>query len=247
MLAKAGFYDYPDDQHQIRTGSLEAETLFVMEMKQEESEPPAPIPLENFCSAVASSPIIYDPLSAGRMMNGLGSGNCSNNPLRQDSGSLDTMYVDGGFAAPRYMGIFRAGKTTTNDMDIGSAAALPPASTLMPQISEMGSFGIDHIGAGPENRSQGSSSSFPYGTWDEAASSFFNEIERGNNLGNQDISAGTSASTTPLARHLSLPKSCTDVAPEKLWPFDDSVIHCRVRAKRGFATHPRSIAERVII
>lgn len=47
-----------------------------------------------------------------------------------------------------------------------------------------------------------------------------------------------------LTHHLSLPKHFEMPAMEKLLHFDDS-IPCKIRAKRGFATHPRSIAERV--
>ncbi|CAN8289042.1 unnamed protein product [Cochlearia groenlandica] len=44
----------------------------------------------------------------------------------------------------------------------------------------------------------------------------------------------------PLAHHMSLPKSLSDI--EQL--ISDS-IPCKIRAKHGCATHPRSIAERV--
>ncbi|XVE60034.1 hypothetical protein DITRI_Ditri05aG0094500 [Diplodiscus trichospermus] len=48
-----------------------------------------------------------------------------------------------------------------------------------------------------------------------------------------------------LAHHLSLPKSSPDMsAIEKFFQYQDSVP-CKIRAKRGCATHPRSIAERV--
>lgn len=48
-----------------------------------------------------------------------------------------------------------------------------------------------------------------------------------------------------LSHHLSLPKTPTEMAAiEKFLQFQDSVP-CKIRAKRGCATHPRSIAERV--
>ncbi|XAR68560.1 hypothetical protein NMG60_11003731 [Bertholletia excelsa] len=48
-----------------------------------------------------------------------------------------------------------------------------------------------------------------------------------------------------LSHHLSLPKTSAEMAAmEKLLQFQDTVP-CKVRAKRGCATHPRSIAERV--
>lgn len=45
-----------------------------------------------------------------------------------------------------------------------------------------------------------------------------------------------------LSHHLSLPKNSSEM--EKFMHFQDSVP-CKIRAKRGCATHPRSIAERV--
>ncbi|EOX96739.1 hypothetical protein QUC31_005715 [Theobroma cacao] len=51
--------------------------------------------------------------------------------------------------------------------------------------------------------------------------------------------------STALTHHLSLPRTCAEMAVvEKLWQFQGSVP-CKIRAKRGCATHPRSIAERV--
>lgn len=48
-----------------------------------------------------------------------------------------------------------------------------------------------------------------------------------------------------LAHHLSLPKTSAELsAIEKFLQLQDSVP-CKIRAKRGCATHPRSIAERV--
>ena len=51
--------------------------------------------------------------------------------------------------------------------------------------------------------------------------------------------------THGLTHHLSLPKTSIEMANiEKFLQFQGSVP-CKIRAKRGFATHPRSIAERV--
>lgn len=61
----------------------------------------------------------------------------------------------------------------------------------------------------------------------------YNQIEE---LGNR---------SSILSHHLSLPKTPADIAAmEKLLHFQDT-IPCKIRAKRGCATHPRSIAERV--
>lgn len=50
--------------------------------------------------------------------------------------------------------------------------------------------------------------------------------------------------TTLLSHHLSLPSSTAEMsAMEKMW---QESVPCKIRAKRGCATHPRSIAERVM-
>ncbi|CAN0902079.1 Transcription factor bHLH130 [Linum grandiflorum] len=66
----------------------------------------------------------------------------------------------------------------------------------------------------------------------------------GLNESSQNLEGG--ANNPPmLAHHLSLPKTAAEMsALEKLLHLQDSVP-CKIRAKRGFATHPRSIAERV--
>ncbi|PIA65207.1 hypothetical protein AQUCO_00100589v1 [Aquilegia coerulea] len=48
--------------------------------------------------------------------------------------------------------------------------------------------------------------------------------------------------TRNLTHHFSLPKTSVEMAA--ILEFQDSVP-CKIRAKRGCATHPRSIAERV--
>ncbi|KAK9283128.1 hypothetical protein L1049_011359 [Liquidambar formosana] len=57
---------------------------------------------------------------------------------------------------------------------------------------------------------------------------------------------GESENRTPgLIHQFSLPNTSNEMAAvEKFLQFQDSVP-CKIRAKRGFATHPRSIAERV--
>jgi len=48
-----------------------------------------------------------------------------------------------------------------------------------------------------------------------------------------------------LTQQFSLPKTSSETAAiEKFLQFQDAVP-CKIRAKRGCATHPRSIAERV--
>lgn len=52
--------------------------------------------------------------------------------------------------------------------------------------------------------------------------------------------------TPPLVHHMSLPKTSSEMAVvEKILRFEQDSIPCKIRAKRGCATHPRSISERV--
>lgn len=51
---------------------------------------------------------------------------------------------------------------------------------------------------------------------------------------------------TSLVHHLSLPKTSSEMAvAEKFLRFERELAPTNSRAKRGCATHPRSIAERV--
>ncbi|RRT71410.1 hypothetical protein B296_00015714 [Ensete ventricosum] len=66
-------------------------------------------------------------------------------------------------------------------------------------------------------------------------------------LGSEEVQNGgmTMKHVTGLRHHLSLPKTSSEMAAvENFLQFQDAVP-CKIRAKRGCATHPRSIAERV--
>ncbi|XP_073317091.1 transcription factor bHLH122-like isoform X2 [Primulina huaijiensis] len=95
-----------------------------------------------------------------------------------------------------------------------------------------------------ENRDKngGYSSGFPVNSWDDSVilpDSFF----KGLSDNHQSIEGGSKHTIPKLSHHLSLPKNSAELLTvEKL--MQDSVPF-KIRAKRGFATHPRSIAERV--
>ncbi|KAJ8500288.1 hypothetical protein OPV22_010840 [Ensete ventricosum] len=66
-------------------------------------------------------------------------------------------------------------------------------------------------------------------------------------LGSEEVQNGgmTMKHVSGLRHHLSLPKTSSEMAAvENFLQFQDAVP-CKIRAKRGCATHPRSIAERV--
>lgn len=110
--------------------------------------------------------------------------------------------------------------------------------TMLPRIAEVEPDAMD---PGVLNES----SDYPFGSWEQESSQFIDnftglkrelDVQNGNTLGNQP---------PMLAHHLSLPKTSGEMAAiEKLLHCQDSVP-CKIRAKRGCATHPRSIAERV--
>ncbi|KAJ7976835.1 transcription factor bHLH [Quillaja saponaria] len=110
---------------------------------------------------------------------------------------------------------------------------------MLSQISELGSENI-----GP------TSPVFPYSSWNDSShfSENFTGIKREQSA-NEKIFSGTQSGELGnrvhmLSHHLSLPKTSAEmVAAEKYMQFQDSVP-CKIRAKRGCATHPRSIAER---
>ncbi|KAG9150537.1 hypothetical protein Leryth_010922 [Lithospermum erythrorhizon] len=69
----------------------------------------------------------------------------------------------------------------------------------------------------------------------------FSNINESNNQSNE----GRNRPPKRLAHHLSLPANSTEFSSALENLSEDSSVLCKLRAKRGCATHPRSIAERV--
>ncbi|GMJ02324.1 FLOWERING BHLH 4, ABA-responsive kinase substrate 3 [Hibiscus trionum] len=119
------------------------------------------------------------------------------------------------------------------------SARQPSSLTMLSQISEIGD---DSIAA----------NSFDGASWNDSTAQFthnFSSLKtsRDDNHeffpNNQNGDGGSRVHV--LSHHLSLPKTSNEMAAvEKYLHFQDSVP-CKIRAKRGCATHPRSIAERV--
>ncbi|KAI4348744.1 hypothetical protein L6164_009427 [Bauhinia variegata] len=124
---------------------------------------------------------------------------------------------------------------------------------VLSQISEIGSedIGPTSPNDGKLAATNGFGSAFSYGSWNNTShlsenlsglkrdqsncEKLFSDAQNGE-LGNR---------VHVLSHHLSLPKTSADIAAmEKFLQFPDAVP-CKIRAKRGCATHPRSIAERV--
>ncbi|KAM7274290.1 hypothetical protein ACFE04_028954 [Oxalis oulophora] len=148
------------------------------------------------------------------------------------------------------------GYSVTGGSVFSSASKPPIAAGRLSPISEMGNISTQiastsNIGHG-ENRSRDYPTSFPTSPLDDSSmcdsSNRLRKEDRtfsGLNMSETKMSEG--ASRPPrLAHHMSLPAnpSAELSSIEKFLHFSDSVP-CKIRAKRGMATHPRSIAERV--
>ncbi|KAK9291051.1 hypothetical protein L1049_009235 [Liquidambar formosana] len=179
------------------------------------------------------------------------------NLVRQSSspaGLVSHLNLQNGYAAMRGVGNFRVGNGTNGEVSlspsrlkgqINFSSGLPSSLGLLSHISETGS---ESIGAGSADDgklgtcdTQFYGSGFPVGSWNDSVQF----AEDGGKLfsGTQNGEHGNRARI--LSHHLSLPKTSVEMAAmEKLLQFQDSVP-CKIRAKRGCATHPRSIAERV--
>ncbi|XP_040991140.1 transcription factor bHLH130-like isoform X2 [Juglans microcarpa x Juglans regia] len=129
-------------------------------------------------------------------------------------------------------------------------------STRLPQVAEIGNEIIksqeDQILANNDGDSnQHYIRNFTTDTWN---GSTFNSLSRArddevnvfSSSNASDIqNPGSGNRPHGLTHHLSLPRTSTEMATiEKFLQFQGSVP-CKIRAKRGCATHPRSIAERV--
>ncbi|KAK9673684.1 hypothetical protein RND81_12G183300 [Saponaria officinalis] len=105
-----------------------------------------------------------------------------------------------------------------------------------------------------QNNDRNYNTGLPMSSWnDSILSETFSSLDGGDDgrkifseQSSSDYQTGESRSRPPmLAHHLSLPNTSAELsAMEKLLHLQDAVP-LRMRAKRGFATHPRSIAERV--
>ncbi|XP_027339242.1 transcription factor bHLH130-like [Abrus precatorius] len=190
--------------------------------------------------------------------------NCSNLVRQKSSpaGFFNSFSVDN---ALREVGSFRA-CDVTNGQAITSTSGLhgtlnfssrpSSCSSRMPQIAENGHEGLEANCV--ENRNLGNDNastkcympSFTSNMWDDST---FSAPKTATNNGEIVFSTSHVLDTqgvdfgyqkVGLTHHLSLPSSSSKMATmEKIFQIQGSVP-CKIRAKRGFATHPRSIAER---
>ncbi|CAA3010271.1 transcription factor bHLH130-like [Olea europaea subsp. europaea] len=197
-----------------------------------------------------------------RMNNGIG--NCSN-LVRQSSSPAGFF---SGYGVTGEAGNYRVSNGTgaeanssanglNNYMNFSSSA--PSRSRFMPSIPENGNEGTSLTNLengqwrnGNSANSKEYDAAFPKDTWNDSS---FNRLKRNrdgdskmfsNFGGSENQSVETRSSNQGLAHHLSLPKTSAEMAAvENYLQFQQDAIPLQVRAKRGCATHPRSIAERM--
>ncbi|KAJ0961732.1 hypothetical protein J5N97_000051 [Dioscorea zingiberensis] len=186
--------------------------------------------------------------------------NCSN-LVRQSSspaGLFSHLHVDNGYGVMRNMGEGGLQQSRLNHQISFSSRQ----GSLMSQISEMGSESMG--GSSPEESNLGSGNGsgrcyipgYPVGSWDDSPmlTDNFSGLKRAREADGKIIAGlnqsepqngGVRNHVSGLTHQYSLPKTSSEMAAmEKFFQFQDAAP-CKIRAKRGCATHPRSIAERV--
>lgn len=192
---------------------------------------------------------------------GGGSGGNSNLTRYNSSpaGFFAQINIENEYGAMRGIGSYGTGTNAATEISlstsrsfktqVGFSSGKPPASPgLMTPISEIGDIVLEENSTGDEHKNDESCmTDFPMPSWEDShilSDDFLkaedNEIEpfSSEDASHNQNSEGLARPPIPLSHHLSLPTS----SMEKL--LQDSVP-LNVRAKRGCATHPRSIAERV--
>ncbi|XP_020592852.1 transcription factor bHLH130-like [Phalaenopsis equestris] len=166
------------------------------------------------------------------------------NPIRQSSspaGFFSHLNVDNGYGLMRGMTAGMKGQINFSSRQ-----------NSLSQISEMGNDGVSGDDRSPVESHNGRCfiPGYPVSSWEDTLlSDNISGFKRSRDvvglnqteLHDQDIK---NHQVSGLTHHFSLPKTSSEMAAIEFLQFQDSVP-CKIRAKRGCATHPRSIAERV--
>ncbi|GAV58952.1 HLH domain-containing protein [Cephalotus follicularis] len=113
------------------------------------------------------------------------------------------------------------------------------------QISEVSENDVDHFSSdnGLQNATHSfSTGSFGTNSWENANSIVFSVPQ---SKGAKNIDGDIFSCLNSLESQFSLPQASLEMATiDKLLHIPEDSVPCKIRAKRGCATHPRSIAER---
>lgn len=194
-----------------------------------------------------------------RRMDHQGQGKMGSSLVRQNSspaGLFSHHTAQNGYATARGIGNYRAGanvdlspssSTFKNHMSFSSLGMLSRITEV--ENESGGASGLDDTKVGNSNCINLSySTGFPFGSWNDSTNFVenFNGIKREFDNDGKAFENGEFENRPHiLSHHISLPKTSAEMAAvEKFLQLQDTVP-CKIRAKRGCATHPRSIAERV--
>ncbi|CAA2974200.1 transcription factor bHLH130-like [Olea europaea subsp. europaea] len=191
-----------------------------------------------------------------------GQGKMGSSLTRQNSSPAELFShhtAQNGYATARGIGSYRASanvdpspssSTFKNHMSFSSLGMLSRITEV--ENESGGASGLDDTKVGNSNYVNLSyGTGFPFGSWNDSTNfgENFNGIKREFDndgkafVNNENAEFGSRPHF--LSHHISLPKTSAEMAAvEKFLQLQDTVP-CKIRAKRGCATHPRSIAERV--
>ncbi|EHA8589268.1 transcription factor bHLH129 [Cocos nucifera] len=196
-------------------------------------------------------PVAAEPAAEG---NSRGGGNPLIRHSSSPAGFLSHLMVDNGFSVTRDTGSYSQPGT--------DAVYAMPSRRYKPQLSfsrqgtlsQISEISVPDVGesVGGSNNSNGTagnvgqsyiSSNFSIGSWDDTNSIMFSAPP---SKRAKDSNGDIINSLSTIESQFSLPTTSLEMATvEKLLQIQQDQVPFKIRAKRGCATHPRSIAERV--
>ncbi|XP_021863019.1 transcription factor bHLH130-like [Spinacia oleracea] len=218
--------------------------------------------MQNSFRTTAASSMGIDSIPHMKTGNGGGINNNSSGLTRHSSspaGFFANLNIDTGYGMMGGMGNYGGGNIQVNY----SSGQPSSTSEVVNQNTDIGAKRLrmnslnerKFSNSGGNNANDDNNYDFPMTSWDDSImSENFSSLD---GVADEDIKVfaelnasenqnGDVKNRPPLlSHHLSLPKTLPEMSNmEKFLQFQDSVP-LRIRAKRGCATHPRSIAERV--
>lgn len=192
-------------------------------------------------------------LAASNSLRNSAGGASGSSPLIRHSSSpagfFNHLLVDNGFPVSRGIGSYNSqagsgGHGTTNGRLVTQLSFSSRQDSLS-QISEVSESIGDGSSSDEGARNSGQayvSGSFPMGSWDDGNTIVFSAPPNKRlRTCNGDIVGAHGGADSQFG----IPRTSLDMASvEKLLHLQPDSVPCKIRAKRGFATHPRSIAER---
>ncbi|XP_049934484.1 transcription factor bHLH130-like isoform X2 [Nymphaea colorata] len=180
------------------------------------------------------------------------------------AGFFSHLTVDNGYSVMSNVGSFSSGNASNGETASASAAAAASrlkqqlsfqrhasSTRRMPRIPEMscdtdetaGISGNTRLVDGSEDRC-GYLSGFPIGLFDDSRISP-EKIMSDSTASHTQVGSVSGHFPPPLSHQFSLPRTSAEMAALEQYFLEQDSPQFKVRAKRGCATHPRSIAERV--